>query len=64
MAANMSPREREWITTLLDVLGLLLISLGVGAALKPVIGWGWALIVSGVLVLAGSQVAQMRDGRK
>lgn len=44
---------RELVTTLLDVLGLLLLAAGVGAALLPWIGWG-ALTVSGAVVLAGS----------
>jgi formate hydrogenlyase subunit 3/multisubunit Na+/H+ antiporter MnhD subunit len=43
-------------TTLLDVLGLLLLALGVGAALFPAIGWA-AAAASGVVVLAGSQLA-------
>ncbi|MEU1736472.1 hypothetical protein [Streptosporangium sp. NPDC020145] len=44
---------RELVTTLLDVLGLLLVAAGAGAALLPWIGWG-ALTASGAVVLAGS----------
>ena len=43
----------ELLTSLLDVLGLLLVAAGVAAALFPVIGWA-GLIGSGVVVLAGS----------
>ncbi|MEV7908235.1 hypothetical protein [Streptomyces anulatus] len=49
----MGAAVRELVTTLLDVLGLLLVAAGAGAALLPLIGWG-ALAVSGVVVLAGS----------
>lgn len=49
-------QAREWVTTLLDVLGLLLFSAGVAAAFEPVLGWA-ALAVAGVIVLAGSWVA-------
>jgi len=43
-------------TTLLDILGLLLVAAGLGALAGIWIGWP-ALAVSGVVVLAGSQVA-------
>jgi hypothetical protein len=52
---------RELVTTLLDVLGLLLVAAGVGAAAFPVIGWA-CVGVSGVVVLAGS-FAAARLGR-
>lgn len=44
---------RELVTTLLDVLGLLLVAAGAAAALLPLLGWG-ALGVAGAVVLAGS----------
>lgn len=47
---------REWVTTLLDVLGLLLFAGGIAAALAPLIGWA-VLAVAGVIVLAGSWAA-------
>jgi formate hydrogenlyase subunit 3/multisubunit Na+/H+ antiporter MnhD subunit len=43
-------------TTLLDVLGLLLLALGAGAALFPLIGWA-AAAASGAVVLGGSWLA-------
>lgn len=45
---------REIVTTLLDVLGLLLLAAGATSAFALVIGWGPALAVGGVVVLAGS----------
>ena len=45
---------RELVTTLLDVLGLLLIAAGATSAVALVIGWGPALAAGGVVVLAGS----------
>lgn len=50
---------REVLTTALDTLGLLLIAVGVGAWTYQWIGWA-ALIVAGVIVLAGSAVASRR----
>lgn len=47
---------RELITTLLDVLGLLLVAAGLGFAMSPMLGWS-ALGVSGAVVLTGSWVA-------
>lgn len=47
---------RDRITTLLDVLGLLLVALGVGAFLYPLIGLGSA-VGAGVTVLIGSYAA-------
>jgi len=49
---------RDLVTTLLDVLGLLLIAAGLAAALAPWIGWA-ALAAAGVVVLAGSQLAAL-----
>ena len=51
---------REVVTTLLDVLGLLLVAAGVAAAMRPVIGWA-SLLAAGVVVLAGSQIAARQD---
>lgn len=45
----------ELVTTLLDVLGLLLVAAGVCALVSPWLGWG-GLAVSGAVVLAGSWV--------
>lgn len=46
----------DLVTTLLDVLGLLLVALGAGAALFPLIGWA-ATAASGAVVLGGSWAA-------
>lgn len=48
--------DRERVTDLLDVLGLLLVAAGVTAAAYRFIGWA-ALGAGGVVVLAGSWVA-------
>ncbi|MFF0295558.1 hypothetical protein ACFYST_06105 [Kitasatospora sp. NPDC004614] len=53
---------REIATTVLDVLGLLLLALGAGAALFGLIGWS-AAAVSGGVILAGSWVAA-RPGQR
>jgi len=45
---------RDIATTLLDVLGLLLIAAGATSAVALLIGWGPALAAGGVVVLAGS----------
>jgi hypothetical protein len=52
---------REVATTLLDVLGLLLVAAGLAAAAALVIGPGPALAVAGVVVLAGSWLAARQD---
>lgn len=52
---------RELITTLLDVLGLLLIAAGATAAAALILGWGPALAAGGVVVLAGSLLATWLD---
>lgn len=52
---------RELITTLLDVLGLLLIAAGATAAAALLLGWGPALAAGGVVVLAGSLLATWLD---
>ncbi|WP_319460080.1 hypothetical protein [Micromonospora sp. RTP1Z1] len=44
------------LTDLLDVLGLLLLAAGAAAAVFPFIGWV-ALLLAGVVVLGGSQLA-------
>lgn len=51
----------DLLTSLLDILGLLLVAAGVAAALFPVIGWA-CLAGSGVVVLAGSWLAARRAG--
>jgi hypothetical protein len=53
----------ELLTSLLDVLGLLLLAAGVAALLFPVIGWG-GLVGSGVVVLAGSWWSARQGGRR
>jgi hypothetical protein len=50
---------REVVTTLLDVLGLLLVAAGVAASVAPFLGWA-CLAVAGVVVLAGSLLAARR----
>ena len=45
---------RDVATTLLDVLGLLLIAAGLASAAAILIGPGPSLAVAGVIVLAGS----------
>ncbi|MFI6270725.1 hypothetical protein [Micromonospora zamorensis] len=52
---------RDLLTSLLDVLGVLLVAAGVAAALQPLIGWS-CLAVAGALLLGASQVAA-RAGR-
>jgi hypothetical protein len=52
---------RELVTTLLDVLGLLLVAAGAGAAAALVLGWG-GLAVSGAVVLAGRWLADRTAG--
>lgn len=44
------------VTTLLDVLGLLLVAAGVAAFAWPLMGLG-ALLLAGLVVLAGSALA-------
>lgn len=51
---------REVVTTLLDVLGLLLVAAGLAAAVQPWIGWA-CLLVAGAVVLAGSWWAQRQQ---
>jgi hypothetical protein len=51
------------VTTLLDVLGLLLVAAGAAAALWPLVGAA-ALILAGVIVTAGSALAAHVGGRK
>lgn len=47
---------RELVTTLLDLVGLLLLAAGACAALYPLIGWA-ALAAAGLVVLTGSVLA-------
>lgn len=51
---------RQIITTLLDVLGLLLVAAGAGVAAAALIGWT-GLAVAGVVVLGGSALAARQD---
>jgi len=51
---------RETLTTILDILGLLLIAAGLTYGLWLQIG-PWALIAGGVAVLAGSWLAARGD---
>lgn len=53
---------REFVTTLLDTLGLLLLAAGVAGGLWPWIG-AWALSIGGAVVLAGSWFAARGDQR-
>jgi hypothetical protein len=52
---------RSLLTTVLDVLGLLLVAAGAGASAARLIGWG-GLAVGGVVVLAGSWAAARYGG--
>lgn len=52
---------RDLVTTLLDVLGLLLLATGAGAAAYPLIGWS-AMAASGGVVLVGSWWAARQRG--
>lgn len=46
----------KWATTFLDIIGLLLVAAGAGAATYPLFGWACVAVAGGV-VLAGSQLA-------
>jgi hypothetical protein len=50
---------REVATTLLDMVGLLLVAAGVGMGVAVWIHW-WALVVAGAVVLTGSYFAELR----
>ncbi|MCX4752901.1 hypothetical protein [Kitasatospora purpeofusca] len=52
---------RTTVTTLLDVLGLLLLAAGAAAAAWLLIGWT-CLAVAGAVVLAGSWLVDRRGG--
>lgn len=54
---------REFVTTLLDTVGLLLVAAGVSGGLWPLVG-AWALIVGGLVLLAGSWLATWRGDRR
>lgn len=54
---------RAYVTTALDVLGLLLIASGVAAGLLPYVG-NVALAVAGGVVLGGSYLASERAVRR
>lgn len=47
--------DRNTITTLLDLAGLLLLAAGAGALAYPLLGWG-CVAAAGVVLLAGSRV--------
>lgn len=47
---------REFITTLLDAVGLLALAAGIGAGAAQWLGW-WGLAVAGAVLLVGSGVA-------
>lgn len=51
---------REFVTTLLDTTGLLLLAAGVTGGVWAYVG-PWALSVGGVVVLAGSWLASRGD---
>lgn len=55
--ARVRPPSLAFLTTLLDVIGLLLVAAGASAALWALVG-PVALIVGGLIVLAGSALAQ------
>lgn len=46
----------DLVTTLLDILALLVLAAGVGAGSAHWIGW-WGMAVAGVVILIGSQLA-------
>lgn len=50
------------VTTLLDVLGLLLLAAGAYAWLAPLAGRGPGLLAAGAVVLAGSALADAAPG--
>ena len=54
---------REWTTTALDTVGLLLVAAGAGAGAYQLVGWA-ALAVTGAVVLAGSWLASRGAGAK
>ncbi|HEY9413505.1 MAG TPA: hypothetical protein VIQ30_01995 [Pseudonocardia sp.] len=53
----------DLMTSILDVLALLLLAAGAAAAAFPAIGWA-SLAVAGVVLLVGSQVAARLSGRE
>lgn len=52
---------REFVTTLLDAVGLLLVAAGVAGGLWLLVG-AWSLSAAGVVVLGGSWFAARGDG--
>lgn len=52
---------RDLMTSLLDVLALLLVAAGAGAGSARWIGW-WGVAVAGLVVFTGSQVAHRLGG--
>lgn len=48
---------RDIVTTLVDVAGLVLVAIGIGAALFPFVGLA-AAIAAGAVLLAGGRVAE------
>ena len=57
------PAVRDLVTTVLDVVGLLLIAAGAAAGAAPWVGWG-SLAVAGIVVLVGSAVAAWPGRRR
>lgn len=53
---------RELVTTLLDMLGLLLVAAGIAAGLWPLAG-GWGLCPAGVVIIGGSWLASRGEGK-
>lgn len=54
---------REFITTLLDAVGLLALAAGIGAGAAQWLGW-WGLAVAGVVLLVGSGLSSWLDDHK
>jgi hypothetical protein len=52
---------KEFATTILDVLGLILIAAGATGAAALLIGWFPALAVGGVVLIAGSLLSTWID---
>ena len=53
---------REIVTTLLDILGLLLVAAGAAGGAALIVGWPPALGVGGVVVLTGSWLSRRSGG--
>lgn len=53
----------ELATTILDVVALLVVAVGVGLALSPMIGW-WSVVVTGCIIFAGARAGEWLSGRR